>query len=365
MIGKLPGDTERIGALNGIEDGIQGQRQVKTPPDWPAAYAQLQKSKSDEVRRIAMKLAVVFGDTQAVAELRKLVGDKSAAAPVRTQALQALLYHQQPDLLPMLRDLLDDPVLRSAAIRGLAAFNNADTASILLSRYTKLGAEEKADVVQTLAARPAWALALLDAVDAKQLPRADISVFIARQMQGLKDKRVQERLAKVWGQIKPASAEKAEQMAKFKKLLTPDYLKAADLSKGRLVFSKNCASCHRLYDDGGDIGPALTGSQRANLDYVLENVLDPSAVVAREYQMSKFETASGRTITGIVKQETDKAVTVQTPNEVIVLPKDEIEDRKQSPLSIMPEGVLDKLTPEEIRDLVAYLASKDQAPLPK
>ena len=72
---------------------------------------------------------------------------------------------------------------------------------------------------------------------------------------------------------------------KFKKLLTPEYLKAADLSKGRLVFSKNCATCHRLYDDGGNIGPALTGSQRFNLDYVLENMLDPSAVVARDYQV--------------------------------------------------------------------------------
>ena len=365
FIGKLPGDGERIGALNGIEDGIQGQRQVKTPAGWPAAYAQLQKSRTDEVRRIAMKLAVVFGDLQAVSQLRKLVGDKSAPAAERTQALQALLYRQQPDLLPLLRDLLDDPALRATAIRGLAAFNDAETAKLLLSRYAKLNAEDKADVVQTLASRPAWAFALLEAVDSKQVPRSDVSVFVARQMQGLKDKRVGERLAKVWGQIKPASAEKTEQLTKFKKLLTPEFLKASDLSKGRLVFSKNCATCHRLYDDGGDIGPALTGSQRANLDYVLENVLDPSAVVAKEYQMWKVETASGRTITGIIKLETDKAVTIQTPNEVIVLPKDEIEDRKQSPLSIMPEGVLDKLSVEEIRDLVAYLASKDQVPLPK
>ena len=79
----------------------------------------------------------------------------------------------------------------------------------------------------------------------------------------------------------------------------------------------------------------------------------------------KIETASGRNINGIIKQETDKAITIQTPNEVIVLPKDEIENRTQSPLSMMPEGVLDKLAQEEIRDLVAYLAGKDQAPLPK
>ena len=233
-----------------------------------------------------------------------------------------------------------------------------------MKHYSQFDEAEKSDTVQTLASRSAWALKLLDAIDSKQVPRTDVSVFIARQIQGLKDKQVQDRLAKVWGQIKPASKEKAERMVNLKRILTPEFVKSADVSKGRFVYAQNCASCHRLYDAGGDIGPALTGSQRHNLDYVLENVLDPSAVVAKEYQMVKIETAGGRTINGIVKQETEKAVTIQTPNERITLPKDEIETRQQSPLSMMPEGLIDRLSKEEIRDLFAYLASKEQVPLP-
>ena len=312
-----------------------------------------------------MRLAVIFGDVEAIGRLVDRARDKSATVAERSQALQAVLFSRKPSLLKLLEDLVKDQDLRPEAIRALAVFNDPTVPEMLLSSYPKFNVAEKGDVVQTLASRSTWALKLLDAIENKQIPRADVSVFVARQIQGLKDKQVQDRLAKVWGQIKPASAEKAELTLKYKKLLTPEALKDADHSKGRLVFSKNCAACHRLYDDGGDIGPALTGSQRANLDYVLENVLDPSAVVAKEFQLVKIVTLGGRTINGIVKQETEKAVSIQTPNELIVLPKDDIENRQQSPLSMMPEGIFDKLTAEEVRNLVAYLASKQQVPLPR
>jgi putative heme-binding domain-containing protein len=359
------GAEAQLPILKGIQAAVVGQRQIKMPAGWPDAYAKLSINPSAEVRDRASRLAVVFGDKNALEALTRVVRDSTTTTATRYDALQALLFQQTPELQTLLRDLLDDKAMRGSAIRALAGFKNDETPAQLLAIYPKLTESEKNDVVQTLASRPAWALKLLDAVESKQVPRADVSVFIARQMQVSKDKQVQEKLARVWGQIKPASKEKAELMAKFKKSLTPDILKAADLSKGRLVFAKNCASCHRLYDDGGNIGPNLTGSQRGNLDYVLENVLDPSAVVAKEYQMSRIETAGGRNINGIIKQETDKALTIQTPNEVIVLPKDEIESRSLSPLSMMPEGIFDKLSPREIRDLVAYLAGKDQVPLAK
>jgi putative membrane-bound dehydrogenase-like protein len=362
-LAKSDDPAKRADVLRGMLAALQGQRSVKAPEGWDSVYPKLLNDPATS--QSALRLAVLFGDRKALAAMRQVVEDVKADPAARRANLEALVYRNDPEVAPLLEKLLADKDLRGPAIRALAAFNRPGLPEQLLKVYPQLNAEEKADAVQTLAARPAWALKLLDAVEAKQVPRGDVSVFVARQMQGLKDKQVGERLAKVWGQIKPASQERAALTAKFKKLLTPEALKAADLAKGRLVFSKNCAACHRLYDDGGDIGPQLTGSQRHNLDYVLENVLDPSAVVAKEFQMVKIDTQSGRTINGIVKAETDKALTVQTPNELIVLPKDEIESRKESPLSMMPEGLFDKLTPDEVRDLVAYLAGKDQVPLPK
>ena len=144
-----------------------------------------------------------------------------------------------------------------------------------------------------------------------------------------------------------------------------EYLKDADASRGRAVFQKNCAACHTLFDNGGKIGPELTGSQRANLDYVLENVIDPSAVVAKEYQVTIITTKDGRTINGIIKREDARSLTVQTPNDLLTIATEDIEDKKRSPLSLMPDGVLPNLKDDEVRDLIMYLRSPMQVPLPK
>jgi putative heme-binding domain-containing protein len=103
-------------------------------------------------------------------------------------------------------------------------------------------------------------------------------------------------------------------------------------------------------------------SDRGNLDYVLENVLDPSATVAKDYRLTTIATVEGRVISGILREQTDKTVTIQTINERVVLPRDQIESLKESPVSMMPEGLLEKLSSEEVSDLVSYLASKSQTP---
>src|SRR5438105_7157785 len=108
-------------------------------------------------------------------------------------------------------------------------------------------------------------------------------------MQALRDRSVNERVTRVWGAVRPASADKREPMARYKAQLTPTALKGADRSKGRLVFQQACGSCHMLFGEGGKIGPELTGAQRMNLDYLLENILDPSALVPSEYQVSILE----------------------------------------------------------------------------
>jgi putative membrane-bound dehydrogenase-like protein len=351
--------------LQGIQDGLGGIREMPMPAGWKETAPALLASRDTTVRDRAAILAVTFGDDTAIDAMKATAADHAADPDARKTALRVLLRRGKPDLLPLLQLLTADTAVRADAIRGLAAFDDPGTPGLLLRIYPKLSEAEKEDAVQTLAARPAWALALLDAVENGTVPRRDVSPFVARQMQGLKDKRVGERLAKVWGQLRPASATRGALTTKYKGLLTDSALSAADLSRGRQVYAKNCASCHKLYDDGGDVGPALTGSQRANLDYVLENVLDPSAVVPREYQVNVVELKSGRVINGIIQAETDRSVTLRTATETILVPKDEIESRATSKLSMMPEGIFEKLTDQEVRDLVAYLRGRQQVPLPK
>ena len=273
-----------------------------------------------------------------------------------------LLLSRPHDLAPTLQSLLKDPSLRRPALRGLAAFDDPKTPAMILAHYKTYSAEEKTDAVQTLSSRASYALALLDAVADKQVPAEDLSNFTVRQMQTFNNKDVTDKLGKVWGAIRPAAADKLALMAKYKKIMTPDYLKSANKGKGRALFVKTCAACHRLFDEGGAIGPDITGSQRHNLDYILENVLDPSAVVAKDYQVAVVTTTGGRIITGLIKQETKQAVHVQTQNELILVPRAEIESLRRTQTSMMPDGLFDNLRMDEVRDLIGYLASPAQVP---
>jgi putative heme-binding domain-containing protein len=351
--------------LRGVSDALAGRRSMPAPAGWDAASARFSASESAEVRRLATNLAVIFGDAKALARLRDTVRDGKKPAAERISALQTLLTAQKPEEAALLRDLLADKELRGAAVRGLAAYADNQTPALVLKEYPALTDAEKADAVATLASRPAWALALIDAVEKGTVARKDVSAFTLRQLAGSKDKSVAARVAAVFGSVRPASKDRAELTAKWKKELSSEVLAKADLGRGRALFAKNCAACHRLFDDGGNVGPELTGSQRANLDYVLENVLDPSAIVPREYQVTVLELNTGRVLNGIVKEETEKAVVVQTQNERVTVPKDEVDNRSLSAVSMMPEGLLAALSKEEVRDLVAYLASPTQVPLPK
>jgi putative heme-binding domain-containing protein len=364
LLGQIDDAGAQADILRGMNDALNGRREVPMPAAWPAVYHRLGQSPNAEVRAKAQLLAVLFGDADALASLRQVVQDRKAPTAGRQSALQALLSRRSPDLVSVLQGLLADPAMRGPALRGLAAFADASTPGLILRLYPSLGEDEKTDAIQTLASRPAFALALLDAVDKGQIARRDLSAFTVRQIQALKDKQVNEKLTRVWGTIRPASQEKADLMTKYRNLLTPAVLKEAAPANGRLLFTKTCAACHVLFGEGGKIGPELTGAQRTNLDYLLENLIDPSALVGRDYLVTQMETRYGRLITGIIKEETDQVVTVQTQNELLRLPKTDIAERVQSPLSMMPERLLDSLKDEEVRDLIAYLGSPAQVPLP-
>ena len=161
---------------------------------------------------------------------------------------------------------------------------------------------------------------------------------------------------RAWGTVRPASADAGRPGRRSTRTCSPRTPSRPPTRRtAGHVFAKNCAACHKLFGDGGDVGPELTGSQRANLDYVLGKRPRPVCRGRREYLVTVFNLANGRTLTGIVKAETDQAVTVRTLNETVVVAKDDIEGRNVSKLSIMPEGMFDKLKDDEVRDLVAYL----------
>jgi putative heme-binding domain-containing protein len=349
--------------VRGLMAALNGRRDVKPPQKWSEAANKLREHPSREVRNEVLRLGLIFGDSNALDELQARALDTRRSAGDRVQALESLLHTRRPELVVLLQKALTDGVLRQTAIKGLAAYEDSQTARLILEHYGKLKPAERAEAISTLSSRATFAAALLEAVKDGRVPRRDITPFSARQIQAYKEPELQPLIATL-GSVREVAGDKAEQIARYKKMLTPEAVGQANLNRGRAVYEKACASCHTLFDQGGKLAPDLTGSQRSNIDYLLENVIDPNAVIPGQYKATYFETSDDRLISGVVVQENESTLAIQTQSGTITLPRNEITSRRQSDLSMMPEGLFQLLEEQEILDLVAYLQSPNQVPLP-
>lgn len=363
VLGAMNDSGAEAEVLRGVTDALKGRRQVEMPKGWQKLYATLQASPDPEVRERALALALQFGDAQAFAAQRAEAENSKADPAERVKAIDALTEAQDAQTGKLLLGLLDDPAIRAAAIRDLPSYSEDQTPAALLQHFAQFSPAERRDAVIAMASRAAWGIPLLDAVEKGQVPQSDVSAFTVRQLTGLHNKEINQRLKKFYGSVRPPAKDKAKLIATFRKTFTPDVMAKADPSHGRAIFSKTCAVCHTLFDAGGKVGPDLTGSQRANLEYVLENVVDPSAVVAKDYYMTVIETKNGQTISGIIKNETPTTISIRDTVQETTLQKSDIKTRQTSTtVSLMPEGLLEALSVADARDLISYLASPRQVP---
>jgi putative heme-binding domain-containing protein len=267
-------------------------------------------------------------------------------------------------LPPLLFKLLADRGLATEAIRGLALYDHLDTPRLVLEKWGALDPEGRAEAVATLTSRAVYAKELLLAVKSGRVARTDISAFHARQIQSFGDAELTKLLSETWGDVRSTSAEKQSAIARLREDLSSGELSKADLPQGRLVFQKTCATCHVLYGQGKQVGPDLTGGNRKNLAYLLENIVDPSASVAADFRMSVIRLADGRVVNGVVLRRAGQALTVQTQKEEITLAASDVEEMQPTALSLMPDGILEPLTRDQVRDLFSYLMSSEQVALP-
>lgn len=348
--------------LKGMSDGLKGRRRVTMPAGWEEIAAKIAKSPNAQVRELVQSLSVTFGSASALAALKQTLADSKADPKARQAALDVLLAAREPGLAAALQVLLKDSAIRAGALRGLAAYEDARTPEAILEVYPSLSAAEKKDALNTLVSRVAFAKPLLAAVGSKTVPAKDLTADVVRQLRQFKDADLNALVTRLWGAVRDSDAEKLADIARFKKLIASR--PPGDAPKGRALFSRVCQQCHTLFDVGGKVGPDITGSNRGDLDYILQNIVDPNAVIPNEYQTWNLETKDDRSITGIVKEQNDNAVTIITANETLVIPRAEVTTLQRGELSMMPEGLLQALSEEDICNLIVYLKQPAQVPMP-
>ncbi|HVX11184.1 MAG TPA: PVC-type heme-binding CxxCH protein [Pirellulales bacterium] len=342
--------------------GLQGKRQLDMPRGWSELYEGWLATPDPRLDALATGLALTFGDKRAFGRLQQTLKDTAASVETRQEALAALVKERDPDLPLILQHLLGDAPMRRPALRALAAYSDVRTPDLLLEGYAGFNPDERRDALATLVSRPEYAQKLLLAVGDNRIARTDLSGELVRQIRNLKNESLDSEINKVWGQVNDTPAERRQLIERYKALVSKKG-QPPDVSLGRALFAKTCQQCHTLFGTGGKVGPDLTGSNRANVDYTLSNLIDPSALIGKDYQATIVQTSDGRTLTGIVRNEDQDSLQLALANETVTLLKSDIEERELSDKSMMPDDQLKPFSDHQVRSLVAYLASPAQTPL--
>jgi putative heme-binding domain-containing protein len=354
----------RKNLLVGISDGLQGWHHAPQPVNWPAVIAAVEKDADESALALGRDLSVLFGDGRALDEVRRIVTDPKSDIGVRRTALHTLVASGDPGVVDICLPLLSDGRLNAIAMTGVAISDAPSAAQALIKNYQRFRGPQRPHVIEILVSRLTFAKELLDAIESKTIPVSDLTAFDVRQIRSLNDTDLNDRVATLWGEIRESTTEKLEQIQALKQQLTDQRLEQAALSQGRLLFNETCFKCHRLFGRGETIGPELTGTNRNNIDYLLENIVDPSAVVSIDFGMTIIITTDGRVLNGLVTATTEKTITLQTQTDLKTIARDDIAEMKPTSLSPMPDGLLDNLSPDQIRNLIAYLMQPTQIALP-
>jgi putative membrane-bound dehydrogenase-like protein len=340
--------------LGGIERAVLGIKGFERPVKWSEISSKLQGNPN------ALKLSVLFGDDDAIGQMEELVMNTDAGIGVRKQTMKILIDSNSPNLKSISDQLLKSVGMKIWAVRGLSKFEDNRTGEMLVSNLQSFDREERNVVVEILCGRINWANELLSGIENGQVSKSWISPYHALQIKSLKDETLDKRLDQCWGLIRTSPEYLAKRKGELKTELNSVAVSKADLKKGSLLYDQQCSGCHQLYGRGGNLGPDLTGSGRSNIEYLLENIVDPNSAVSADYRMNVIQINDGRVLSGMITEQDRNSLTLRMPDSDMVVSKSMIKKRETLSHSVMPSGLLDNLTREERRDLIAYLMHPSQ-----
>jgi putative heme-binding domain-containing protein len=247
-----------------------------------------------------------------------------------------------------------DAEVQKRALAVLARVGSAETGAAIVKAYPAMPVALKPRAREVLFGRKEWARAFLALVEAKSVAPADVPVEQVRLLALLGDKEIDAAVRKHWGSVKPGTPE--EKLAEVRRFGNDLRAGPGDAAKGKALFAKHCGACHKLFGEGGSVGPDLTNTSRGDTAWVLASVVDPSVVVKAQYVQYAIRTTDDVVRTGIIAEQDNAGVSLlDAKGEKTRVARERIESLRELPTSIMPEKLLDSLTPQERRDLFKYL----------
>jgi len=334
----------------------------------PALMPVIEKLPADHgTHREATLILAQAGDASSLAVIKGWVESAKAKDDHLIRAWEVLMLQSDgATALKLARAVVPVSAGKLAhAVRGefiarLGIRSEPEVAELMLEEYDRLEPNNKGRAIQLLIERSKWAEAYVARVESGKLPPTSANLNQVRRVQNFGDKAFKDRVAKIWGRVRtdrnPQRDLVVSQMRNFL-ARTP-----GDPYQGKAVFEKACAQCHKIYGQGQEVGPELTSNGRNDYEQLLSNVFDPNLVIGENYQAVIVSTKDGRTLTGLLTEDSPEEVRLKIQGGTEeVFPRDQVEEVKRSPISLMPENLETLVTPQELADLFAYLAL-DRAP---
>lgn len=346
--------------LAGLEASLAGGATNKLPDDLKAVIA---KNWSGGIAGARLALGVRVGLDEAVQAALAIARDPKTEAKKRLDFIRLFGEAEEPRAIPVLLALARDAgglELRQTAWTSLQRYDDPRVSAQALDLLgdAKTASEMKATLLSVLSSRQSWALNLLKAVDAGKVNPRGVPIDIVRKLRQHTGKEMATLVSKHWGKVRETTAEeKLKEMERLAGLLKAS---KGDEKAGRFVFTNTCGKCHKMFNEGGQVGPELTGYERDNLGFWLENVVDPSAAIRDEYTNFQVNTTDGRQLSGIIVEQNKQSVTLRSADgQTVRLARERIDDLSASPVSIMPDDQLKAMDDKQIRDLFAFLRAKN------
>lgn len=316
-----------------------------------------------DVRRL-IELIAEFGVASAAPQLFELANQLQQPAAHRIAAFRTLdRLDEGQRLAPLLARVLKDGTepaeVRAQAAQILADADDPDSRSRLVAAMALAPAGLQRDIATALCRQPAGVAAILDAVAAgKASPRLLKDPALSELLATLGGKAAQERVMQLTRGLPDPNDEIAKLIARHQEVFSEA---GAAPEKGRVLFTRHCAACHRIGTEGGVIGPQLDGIGNRGVERLLEDVLDPNRNVNAAFHTSILVTVDGKILTGLKRRREGRLIVLaDRDGKERSISLDDIEEERDSPLSLMPANVADLLKDEELRDLLAYLLEQRQ-----
>lgn len=348
------GPTSRL--LEGFVEAFRGRSISGLPDDLLTAI------ESSGTLPLAFRLR--RGNAAAVAEAVVRLRDRSLPDEERLSLVRTLGELRRPEAADVLRDIAlgldpqarDSTAIRAAAMAALASFPRPTLVKEVLDAVPSYDDTVRVAAFTLLASRPDWSAGLLDAIASGKVATAAVPQDVADRLRGHKQQAIREAATR----LLPVAATPAEapqrRIEEIRRVLAAG---PGDPYAGRGTYLAKCSQCHRLFHDGGNVGPVLTTYQRDDLGTMLRSIVEPSAEIREGYQYYAMVTEDGRSLTGFVVDRDAQATVLRTlDGETVTLAAAEIDEIEPIGKSIMPAGLLDGLDDRQLRDFFAYLRIK-------